>query len=62
MALAIHANELKNDTVDALEAFLDTSSAAQDVYERVEDIQKEVAISQERGMSLAAKIGQAPSA
>lgn len=59
MGMAIHAAELKNDTVDALEAFLDTGTAAQEVYERIEDIQKEVAISQERGMSLARELSAA---
>ncbi len=57
--LAIHAVELKMDTLDALEAFVGTAEAAKEIYGRIEDMQGQVAMSQERGMGLARELSAA---
>lgn len=54
--LSIEAAEMKNDTLDALEAFQGSAAAALQTYEAIEDMQDSVAISQERGMSLAREL------
>lgn len=59
MAMSIHASELKNDTLDALEAFMGTAEAAETVYSRINKMSGKIAISQERGTSLARELSAA---
>lgn len=58
-SLAIQATELKGDTVDALEAFLGSQEAAEETYDRINDITRDVAISQERATALARELSAA---
>ena len=58
-SLSIQASELKAVTVDALEAFLGSQAAANDVYDRIGDITETVAISQERATGLARELSAA---
>jgi hypothetical protein len=59
MALSISAAEAKNDTLDALEAFVDTAGAANAVYDRVNNITSDIAMSQARGTELARDLSAA---
>ena len=58
-ALAVQAAELKNDTVDALQAFLGSQQIANDVYDKIGDITDRVAISQDRATGLARELSAA---
>jgi hypothetical protein len=58
-SLAIQARELKDDTIDALDAFLGSQQAAEDVYDKLGNIERDVAISQERATGLARELSAA---
>jgi len=59
MALSLAASEAKNDTLDALEAFLDTADDADKVYNRLTDMTDHIAITQNRGSQLARELSAA---
>ena len=52
-ALAIQAAEAKGDTLDMLEAFMGSAEAANDTYDRIQDITRDVALSQSKAQELA---------
>lgn len=59
MELAINASEAKNDTLDALDAFLGTADEVDYVYNSIEEMGSRVAISQEKGRQMAVELAAA---
>lgn len=51
--LALEASEAKGDTLDMLQAFLGSQEAAESTYDAIQDITRDVAISQGRAQELA---------
>lgn len=57
--LSIEAAEAKNDTLDVLDAFQGSAEAAERTYAAIEDITRDLAISQERASGLARELASA---
>ncbi len=58
-SIAIQAAEAKQDTLDLLDAMLGSQEAADDMYDKINDITRDVAISQERATALAKELSAA---
>ena len=58
-ALAIHASEAKQDTLDVLDAMLGSQEAASDVYSSIQDIGGKIDLSLAKGSELAKQLSAA---
>src|SRR5258708_10850487 len=58
-ALALHASEAKEETLDTLDAMLGSQEAALSTYEAIEDMGADIGLSLERGSELAKQLSAA---